>query len=1173
MRLKRVRIFGFKTFADKTEFSLEGDMIALVGPNGCGKSNIVDAILWGLGEPNVRNLRAQTSQDVIFSGSTRRKPLGFAEVTLIFDNEDFSLGISAPEVSITRRLNRNGDSEYMINRKTCRLRDIFELLADSGLGKAGYSIVGQKEIDAALAASPEERRAWIDEAAGVQRYRARRLESLKRLDLAQDHLNRIDDILREIESQREPLREEAEKAKEYKRVLEELRELESGLLMVEVAAAVTEIADLEARAEKAIKNSHEEQTRSEHLEAQAKSVLHQLEKLEEELEALRHQRQEAHGALERAQAALEIAAHKLTSLDEFEQSLHDEGSAAENRMHEAAADLERLTAEEKAEVEALAKLKEELSGGDEDTKRLSQDLEKIEAEVLEAKRVENIKLRSAAEQAHAKQRRGQIRAEIKGIDESMPDLVEGIKEAEAQFNEFDGKRAEYEASLKATRDELKKQATSDDASSQQLRRLLADRAALEGRKRGIEATIETHEGLALGARAVLTLVEQGRLKGSYQPVAEAITVDPDLAVAVETALGASAHDLIVPDEHHAKRAIQLLKEYRLGRATFQPIPLMRANRVGPDIQNLLRDPGVVGLASDLVQCSNENRPVIDSLLGRIIITRDLDVSLRLAKTSGWSRLVTLEGEVVHSSGAVSGGNSSRQSSGLVQRQAELTKTIEDLEFLDKQIEGLQKRVRTTEASDEALRKDEIRLRDLLEALRPDLEEARTWLTSLRHEHQSAVKSKEKLLHELEGLTAEAPENLPVYDLPALEAQRDEALKLLAGKLADSAQAAERLKEAETRTQQATSRKHHAERRLAAAGDNETQREKRLASLDEDRAKAREQIEAHEKLREIAAKQGTELDAKIEAAGVQKRTMTEESVLLREKAAEAQKNVQALADLAHQAELQRAKADARRAGSLQRLLEEYGLTQEDALLQAPNLEVPEDAAVTVARLRRELRGMGEVNLGAIEAYERLTERFEELFVQREDVVLGKEEVEAGIRELDKLTRDRFADTFEAVKVAFSETFVKLFGGGEGELRLSHPDDMLQTGVEVDVTIPGKKRQRLELLSGGERSLSAVAFLFALLKVKPSPLVVLDEVDAPLDGRNVERYIGLLKEFSSSIQFMLITHNPVTIENADIWFGVTMQEPGVSTLVPVKAPHVPLVEAVVHEAFLQPGHSMN
>lgn len=1166
MKLKRVRIFGFKTFADKTEFDLEGDLIALVGPNGCGKSNIVDAILWGLGEPNARNLRAQTSQDVIFSGSSRRKPLGFAEVTLLFDNEDGALGIDAPEVSISRRLTRSGDSEYQINRKTCRLRDIYELLADSGLGRAGYAIVGQKDIDAALAASPEERRAWVDEAAGVQRYRARRIESLKRLDLAQDHLDRIDDILREIESQREPLREEAERARVYREVHEQLRSLETDLLMTEVAVAVDEVADLEARSAKALENAKAEQVSAERLEAEAKAVQGRLEALEAELEDLRHQRQEAYSALERAQSALDLAEHKLAGLDEFEASLSEDAAAAEDRLADARADLERCRTEETSEAQALERLEAEVGIGDRDSQALKATLGRIEAELAEARRIEGLRLRSEAEIAHAKRRRGLAKAELEGIERTMPDLETAIAEAEAKVEGLDTERRDIEARLEALHAGIESE-ESGAAVAHRLREALSERAALDGRRRGLEATIETHEGLAQGARAVVDLAEKGHLKARYVPVAEALSVEPELALAIETALGASAHDLIVEREEDAKQAIEFLKRERLGRATFQPIPLMRPRPATPELRSLLDRKGVLGLASELVECRPDHRPVIDSLLGRILVVHDLELGLKLAKTGGWSRLVTLTGEIVHAAGAVTGGATARQGVGLVQRQAELTRTLEDLARLDTEIEVLRASVEAAQAGTESLRQEERALRAESERLRPDLDEARNWLAELRQEHRAALRSREQLISELATLEIQAPEALPKVDLGEIEGRRDEALKALAARLADAAQGAERVQEARQRLHQAESRRVQAERRLHNLGEGGAQREKRLANLDQDRAKARESIAHHAGLKTAAESLGIDLDARLAEASGRKRELTERLVTLREQAAEAQRNAAACADLAHQAELARARADARRSAALQRLLEEYGYTQDDALREAPNLVVPEDAAVTVARLRRELRAMGEVNLGAIEAFERLTERYEDLFRQREDVVEGKAEVEAGIRELDRLTRDRFETTFEAVRLAFAETFARLFGGGEGDLRLSHPEDMLATGVEVDVTVPGKKRQRLELLSGGERSMSAIAFLFALLKVKPSPLVVLDEVDAPLDGRNVERFIELLRDFTANCQFMLITHNPVTIENAEVWFGVTMQEPGVSTLVPCRVPEPRLVTEVVPEAYLK------
>lgn len=1123
-----------------------------MGPNGCGKSNIVDAILWGLGEPNARNLRATTSQDVIFSGSAQRKPLGYAEVSLLFDNEDGALDVDTPEVSVSRRLNRAGESEYSINKHPCRQKDIFDLLADSGLGRSGYAIVGQKEIDAALSASPEDRRAWIDEAAGVQRYRARRTDSLRRLESATQHLARVEDILREIETQREPLREEAERARQYKSVLEALRSVESGLLAVEVARAVRDLDSIDERIAKSLETSEQEAKRAEKLEQEMRRLGESISEVERELDAVRELQQSALTARERAEANHRLAAQKLASLDDLEANLSEEQQAGKRRIEEAEADLHRLVQEEIEESSALERLRAELSGVDEEARGLLEELRKAEAQLDQARKVEAERVRLEADSRAKKHRLKQVREEMRGIEQSMPDLISGIADAETSLTELERQASEHRNRIEQSEKRLSGAREGAESGERDRRRALAELASLDGKLRGIEATIEAHEGLAQGPRAVMDAVKRGELHGEFTPVAEAIVASKELALAIETALGGAAHDLIVPDDGHAKRAIEYLKRTRMGRATFQPVNLMRPSAVGRELERVLSDKGVLGLASELVECKDDHRPVVDSLLGRVVITRSLDVSLRLARTSGWSRLVSLEGEVVHASGAVSGGTTSRHGSGLLHRRAELDATQKEIARLREALARFEEARARHEAEVERVKAEMRAEQAALSSLQPDLDDARKWLHSLQQERAAAERSFEKLSQELELLKSESVEIPEPVDLDALQQAKDSAVALVARKSADADQASERLKEAEARAKQASERRLEAEQRLARIGESESHRAKRLASLDDERARHREHMARHAIEREEAMKRYDVATAQLEEAQATKRQMLELSFELAEHAKDAQKSAIACAELAHQAELDRARTDARRAASQQRLLEEYGIDEDEALRQAASTELPRDATTLVGRLRRELKSMGEVNLGAIDAFDRLTERFDELSQQHSDVSRGRDEILAGIRELDRLTRDRFRSTFESVQSAFQEMIGKLFGGGEGQLSLTDPENLLETGVGVSVTTPGKRPQGLELLSGGERALAACAFLFALLKVKPSPLVVLDEIDAPLDGRNVERFISVLKEFAGGVQFLLITHNPTTIESAPIWFGVTMQEPGVSTVVPFRTP---------------------
>jgi chromosome segregation protein len=1152
MKLKRVKIFGFKTFADKTEFDLDGNIIAVVGPNGCGKSNIVDAILWGLGETNARQLRAQTGKEVIFSGSSRRKPLGFAEVMLHFDNEDGTLPIESAEVSVSRRLTRAGESDYQINRRSCRLRDVNDLLADSGLGRAGYAIVGQSEIDQALAASAQQRRAWIDEAAGVQRYRLRRHEAIRRLDSTEQHLQRVRDIIREIEQQREPLAEEAELAKQYKGLVGALREVETSLLAHDLSACLADLNAQEDRIASAERLIREERKRGEDLEREAEEARELMVSLEGQIDRLRQALATAQAEYEHWHATILVARQKLEGLVTLESTLSEEAGHATKRVEELILDFEKSSEEALRDLQLLEQLQEELSGVGAEAEALRRELKDLEATLTaERKRAADLQ-RAELENAHRTDRLRQVLKEIQGIEETLPDLEEAFREAETQEAQLLEQVNAAKATKSATDQELQALKRREDQGAQRVRETLSEVASLEGKRRGLEHLIESHEGLAQGAKAVLTLVDHGQLADVYRPVGTVISVESDLALALDIALGASGNDLIVPNQRDAQEAIELLKRNRLGRATFQPIHLMRPPHQTQELRAILREPGIVGLASELVTCDSDARPVIDSLLGRVVIVEELDQALRLAKTSGWSRMVTLDGEVVHSSGAVTGGMTSRTGTGLVQRQAELEETIAEIDSLRTTLAGWEKEKQKFQRLSRELEQQIEAAQTEVNNQGKEYDETRAWVMNLRHEWQSTLKAKEKLEAEKQTLRSGGLVESGPADVEALEAQRDTLLRSLAAKSSDAESAHQRLSEADLRAKQAEARAKEAERRLLVAQESAEHRQKRSESIAPERIKLDEEIRlAEEKLQEAEGViQG--LRDQSQSLTLQKVAAAENAQLLQESVKSSLKSLSSCEDSMRQGEILRAKAESKRATVTERLLEEYGLSGEEAISQFGEAELPPDAPSLVSRLRREIKGMGDVNLGAIEAYDRLSERYEELHHQVLDIEEGRAEVEASIKELDRLTREKFVSTFDQLKVSFSEVFTTMFGGGEGSLELTEADNILDSGVDIQVTVPGKKRQRLELLSGGERAMSALAFLFSLLRVKPSPLVILDEVDAPLDGRNVERFVQAMRGFNDKTQFILITHNPVTIESADVWFGVTMQEPGVSTLVPFKVP---------------------
>ncbi|MBS1719453.1 MAG: chromosome segregation protein SMC [Armatimonadetes bacterium] len=1147
MRLLRVRINGFKTFAEKTEFTLDGGFIAVVGPNGCGKSNLVDAILWGLGEGNSRHLRAATAQDVIFGGSSRRKAVSLAEVHLTFDNSDGGLPIGTSEVTISRRVTRGGDSAYAINRVDCRLRDIHDLLADSGLGRSGYAIVGQKEIDQALAASAEDRRAWIDEAAGVQRYRARKTESLRRLAQAKDHLQRIEDILSELESQREPLREEAEVAQRYRSVADALREIDLGLWLHELKEATREIDVQEQTIASSARAAADQARFADEIEAAARRLGEEIGDVESDLDTIRSLQQANLSAMERAEAEIRLADERLASLDQLECALRTEAEATD--LAQLQKELEDARAEAEEARSQLEVAESTHSGSGSTVKGLTASLAEKESELRAARDAEQKRTRLLATAQHQQERSNLLRRELEGAQRGLPDLVDALDaatseldQAQAALNLVLERKSTLEGDIAAAR---KKQ----DQSAEIIRGASHRRAVLDGRRRGIEATIAAHEGMTQGARAVIEAVEKGLLKDHYLPVGEAIETPVELAQAIEVALGAAVNDLIVDTDVAAKRAVEYLKSNRLGRATFQPIPLMRASVVSPDLRRVLAERGVVGRASDLLSYDERVRPVVESLLGRVVIVDDLDVALRLAKSSGWSRLVTLSGEVVHGSGAVTGGTQAKAGIGIVQRKAELASILAELDDMEAEVERARLDAEDSNRSYQEL----IQHVDALSAeerdARKSFDEAKDFHRTLQNERQELERSLQKIQSELSQLADANVEVGDALDLAPLEEERDRLMQELAAAREAANRAGSELEGLRRNHEAATERAHRARRRMEAATETEEKRGRRLELLDPERAAVREARARHEEAKAVAATALAAADARLAQAQERRKDLLQASLEKSEEARAARANLQSLQDTSMQAEIARARWETKRANAAQRLIEDFSLEMDEALAH-PTVELPADAASTAARLRREMKSMGVVNLGAIEAYERLSERLDELTAQHHDVSEGAEQVRASIAELDKLTRTRFVDTFGLVQTAFSKQFDRLFGGGSGELRLSDPENVLESGIEIDVTLPGKKRQPLGLLSGGERSLCATAFLFSLLEVKPSPLVVLDEVDAPLDGRNVERFADLLRDFSEAMQFIVITHNPSTIERADVWLGVTMQEPGVSTLVPAR-----------------------
>jgi len=1177
VKLKRLRLIGFKTFADKTEIELDEGITAVVGPNGCGKSNIADAILWVLGEQNPRLLRGTETKDFIFAGSERRKPVGMAEVQLIVDNSDGSLPLDFAEVAVGRRIYRSGESRYTINGAACRLKDIVDLFLDTGMGRGAYSFVGQTEVDAVLSARPEDRRELFDEAAGVQKYRTRKREALKKLETSEQNLTRIRDIVGELERQRAPLRDQAEVARRYLQMAERLRSVEVDLLIAETHRCDYELYAARADREEAIATVARLDEELKRLEAEAANVRESLSRADQEQETALQRRQAAAAEVADLEHRLQITLERLKHTEETARGLDAEMQQLAEREQELYGVLQRGR-------KALAKAAEERS-------RLE--------EALAGARQRYEELRQAAEQAqelgrdHAEAQRRRL-AERTARETALTACRTRLEEARARLQEAEAElireekaRGECAARLREARRMLETRIReAEEASQEQETALATRRSAEDARERAEEdlsaarrryterlTRLETlremqaaGEGLFHGVRAVLQAAREGTLEGEYATVAEILRVPDRLRTALDVALGSGAQDIVCQRAEDARTAIAWLKTHRKGRATFLPLDSLDPPR-RLSAADLDGSHGAVGVAADLVEYESRYRPAVELLLNRVVLFRDLDSAMHAARRlRGWSRLVTLDGELLTPGGAVTGGEGPGSGPRLVRRKGEIDDLLAETAALREHAAVLEQRLREAQEALNEAAAAVARCSEKVASAASARAVAERDLQNLQREHDAAARRCDELSAQAErlketvaalvqeasqweaALKADSAEDTSLdeaAEAARAEAQRYEAeasaardeltrLPVELGRVGEQVRSLERslqADEAAIRELQAARRSRQERRESFGA---------RLREMEQDRAALTEALEgSRQKLTECVAEHERRVALRTEClnktfalSGAIQKATTERARMMEQ---------------LHEADLKIARLEVRLNQCSERLSEEYGMNLEEALAAPEPPPMDRDTVQEIGRIRRELRAMGNVNTGAVEEYERLTERYEFLAAQQADLEKACASLRETIAEIDRSTRSVFMETFRAVEAEFQRLFVTLFDGGETQLVLTKPDNLLETGVEVVVRPPGKRAQNLSLLSGGERALTAVALLFSFLKVRPSPFVVLDEVDAALDGANVERFVELLRDFAQQTQFLIITHNPVTIEAASRWYGVTMQEPGVSRVI--------------------------
>ncbi|WP_308528121.1 chromosome segregation protein SMC [uncultured Oscillibacter sp.] len=1176
MYLKALEIQGFKSFPDKTVLNFGEDITAIVGPNGSGKSNISDAIRWVMGEQSAKGLRGAKMEDVIFGGTEKRSQVGFAQVTLVLDNtEHIFPTMEESEVSVTRRYYRSGESEYYINRQSVRLKDVTELFLDTGMGKEGYSIIGQGKIDEILSAKSGERREIFEEAAGISKFRHRKEEAERKLERTEENLVRINDKIAELELQVDPLREQAEKAKRYLVLRDELRLLEISVWLENLDQLKADARKLEADFRAAEEERDKARAALDALYAEGEQYSEKMR--EKDLEAERIRTESA--ALEEQIREKESAAAVLESTIAHNQENIDRAAAELAEAESRSGGLARQAEEQEARVAEIDRQIGALHGALDDLLQQAQAMaEQAGGAQTEAERLRGQEAMAVAAAADARAELAAAAAEREQIAERREDAERDKAAAEEQLQSARQEAKENRRRLEDARDEAeaaanvitghslrmeerKKRAA---AASERRVQLTMDAGALENRRRLLTEMEKEYEGFSKAVKLVCH--GQSGLRGIHGPVANLVKTDGKYSLAIEIALGAGLQNIVVDREEDAKAAIHYLKQRDGGRATFLPLTAIRGEELRE--RGVENEFGFVGLASRLVAFDPKYQNIIFNLLGRTVVAEDLDCGIAMArKYRNAFRIVTLDGQVINRGGSMTGGSTSR-SAGVLSRAAELERlTAKSAAMQAKLAEAKQAEEDT--ARELAASQYEL---ETAEAQRRQAEDEVLRLEGTKGQYDLLLRSLEEnvenLTGELESLAGRLEDNAARSAAAQAEIEKQEAAAAEAraqaeaalsgqtelleksGALAEEISAKKSDLAALTAERDATARSAADLRALCAdlSGDR-AQKEQMVETYRRNIAEAEAEIGRLKASLEALASQGGTFRQRLAAINDEKNALEAERTAKNRAGQEMNENLLNL-------ERAVAKLDQRRATSameekqiLDRLWEHYELSHSDAQAQRIELESVPKANRRIGELKRDIAALGTPNIGAIEEYDRVNTRYTYLTDQRNDVEKAKGELETIIGEITAEMTRIFAEQFKLLSESFQTTFQELFGGGQAKLELEDEENILGCGIEIKAQPPGKTLKTISLLSGGEKAFVAIALYFAILKVHPTPFCVMDEIEAALDDANVTRYARYMRTLAGRTQFIVITHRRGTMEEADVLYGVTMQEQGVSKILTI------------------------
>ncbi len=1181
MYLKSIELVGFKSFADKTILNFEPGVTGVVGPNGSGKSNISDAIRWVMGEMSAKALRGGNMQDVIFNGTEKRKPLGYAQVSLTLENTGRTFNIDYDEVCVSRRVYRSGESEYYINGAQCRLKDIHELFMDTGLGRDGYSIIGQGKVSEIVSGKNEERRNILDEASGISKYRHRKEEAQRKLAHTDENLVRIGDIVSELETQVEPLFKQSEKAKKYLNLREELKKIDLNLFLrstdrlkkdgdeadknfiiitEQLSKAQNAFAETEAKIEEENAKAEAQEKLVEQLHTESTDTEVVIRGYLGEIEVLKQKIASGKSAADRSAADVQNLKTRLETAQETHAGIEAERRALEEKLDEKKTELATLEQESRAAVETYESHIRAINDHKGDIiDKLNEIAErKAQLSSLEAFKTGFAERKEALfkTQAASAETIRKLTEKKQGAEALLVAQQEKIRVLEAQCDEMDTKTQIKEGEYAAAEYSRIQHLETYNQKNSRLTMLRDMEKDFEGFGRGVKGVLEAHANGAL---------QKQNIHGALSTLLE---VDNKSVLAIETALGAAAQNVVVESEEDAKAAIEYLKKNKLGRVTFLPVSAVQATPL-PEEKEVSAMRGFVAIANALVKTDAHFADIVSHLLGRTVVADNIDNAIAISKKFGYKfRVVTLEGELLNAGGAITGG-SVNKNTGLLSRAGEMKTLEKETEALLKQIEeDEQKMVAVKEAlgvlADEntqalqtlqTARQECVRLEADTQYAAQDLDASENAVAAAAVEQEQIdlqIRSaNDSIAIVINGITAnefaveEAKKKIATLEeqLAGCEVARVNAAEMVSAKQIEMTSCSRDI----------FACKQRAEDMLLQVAELARDIEGREADIRANDAAAVDmlaQIAQQEQLIADTRKKSDEIYANIEAANTVRNEAKAVAAQLLADSKETREQIFALREEQTRINNHRVKISEEMETLSERIWNDYELTYSTALEYKAEIGTVTEAQKNLSSLRGQIRALGNVNVDAIEEYKSVKERFDFLSNQFTDLTTAKRDLEKLIASIQEKMKEQFKVQFAVINKHFSETFTALFGGGKAELKLVDPDNVLESGIEIEAQPPGKKLQNLSLLSGGEMAFTAIALLFAILKVRPTPFCVLDEIEAALDESNVYRFADYVRDYSKKTQFILVTHRRGTMEAADLLYGVTMQEKGVSKLLALR-----------------------